>query len=94
MALGMHQSIPQYLLDESIARTVEQERLDKIYHDSRALKQALAVVDGRCEICTLRPPCRHHKEPPVGFGAENAAEREESKARLTIARRRAKEADA
>ena len=72
------------MLDESIARTVEQERLDKIYHDSRTLKQTLAAVDGRCEVCTLRPPCRHNKEAPPDYKEETEAERERRKSRLIV----------
>jgi len=26
------------------------------------MKQELAMVQGRCEICTLIPPCKHMKE--------------------------------
>jgi hypothetical protein len=84
MALGVHQQVPQYLLEESIARTVEQERLDKIYHDSRTLKQTLAAVDGRCEVCTLKPPCRHNKEVPPDYKEETEAERERRKSRLIV----------
>lgn len=72
-----------YTLDETIARRVEQERLDKIYHDSRSLKNSLARRQGRCEICTLLPPCRHNKEPvnqrdiideePEGHGSQQQA---------------------
>ena len=80
----MHQSLPQYLLGESIARTVEQERLDKIYHDSRTLKQSLANVEGRCEICTLMPPCRHNKDMPPNFKEVTEAERERKISRLLV----------
>jgi len=54
-----------YEIGDSIARRVEQEKLAKIYFDSHDLRQKLAVVHGRCEICTLKPPCRHNKNPSV-----------------------------
>lgn len=83
MPMGM-QSMPQYLLEESIARTVEQERLDKIYHDSRTLKQSLASLEGRCDVCTLRPPCRHNKDLPPNFKEVTEAERERKISRLLV----------
>ena len=46
-------------LREQIARRVEQERLDKIYEESRVMRASLSLVQGRCNICTLKPPCRH-----------------------------------
>ena len=76
--------MPQYLLEESIARTVEQERLDKIYHDSRTLKQSLASIEGRCEICTLKPPCRHNKDLPPDYKEISEAERERKISRLLV----------
>ena len=49
-----------YYIDDNIAKRVEQEKLDKIYYDSHNLKQLLVIEEGRCEICTLVPPCKHH----------------------------------
>ena len=54
-----------YAIGDSIARRVEQEKLAKIYYDSHDLKQKLAIEKGRCEICTLKPPCKHYKEQRV-----------------------------
>jgi hypothetical protein len=51
-----------YQIGDNIARRVEQEKLAKIYFDSHTMKQELAIVQGRCDICTLIPPCKHNKE--------------------------------
>jgi hypothetical protein len=53
---------PEFILDDSIAKRVEQEKLEKIWHESHHLKQALSKNKGRCPVCTLKPPCRHTKE--------------------------------
>ena len=28
------------------------------------MKHELSIAEGRCDICTLKPPCRHIKEDP------------------------------
>jgi hypothetical protein len=52
-----------YQIGDIIARRVEQEKLTKIYYDSHNMKQELAIIHGRCDVCTLKPPCKHIKEP-------------------------------
>ena len=70
-----------YAMDDSIARKVEQDRLDKIYYDSHNMVQKLAVQQGRCHICTLRPPCRHMDVPtPVQEQQEEDAQEMDPKA--------------
>ena len=54
-----HNTLEQFMFDDTIARKVEQEKLDKIWQQSQSLKQELAMFEGRCEICTLKPPCSH-----------------------------------
>ena len=53
-----------YQIGDNIARRVEQEKLAKIYFDSHNMKQELTLLHGRCEICTLMPPCKHNKTAP------------------------------
>lgn len=57
--------IYQYLQEQKqLARAIEEDRLQRIEFDSFNLKQRLAITQGRCEICTLKPPCRHIKSVP------------------------------
>lgn len=53
-----------YQIGDNIARRVEQEKLAKIYFDSHNMKHELSIAQGRCDICTLKPPCKHIKEVP------------------------------
>ena len=57
--------IDDYMYDMDIARHVEQEKLDQIYQAANDLKGRLAQRQGRCNICTLKPPCRHIKEVAI-----------------------------
>ena len=57
--------IDDYMYDMDIARHVEQEKLDQIFQASIDLKGRLAARQGRCNICTLKPPCRHIKDVEI-----------------------------
>lgn len=59
---GYNQNI--HKVGDSIARRIDQEKLSKICFNSHDLRQKLAVFDGRCGICTLRPPCKHTEYHP------------------------------
>ena len=49
----------EYLYDLEITRRVEQEKLNQIQMASDSLRHNLSHFQGRCEICTLVPPCKH-----------------------------------
>lgn len=56
----MYASNPDdFLYDRKMADQVEREKLNQIREESRNLVQFLSTVQGRCPICTLRPPCKH-----------------------------------
>ena len=61
--------LDEYMYDVDIARRVEQDKLNAIHMAAEDLKKKLATTSGRCNICTLRPPCKHIKvalpEPPI-----------------------------
>ena len=46
-------------IDDSIAKQIELEILDKMYYKSLNMVTKLALQKGRCSICTLMRPCRH-----------------------------------
>ena len=56
---GIPQHPFQMILDHTIARRVEQEQLHRIWEEGRNTSRMLALMHGRCDICTLKPPCRH-----------------------------------
>ena len=49
----------EYLYDLEITRRVEQEKLNQIQLASDSLRHNLSHYQGRCDICTLKPPCKH-----------------------------------
>mmetsp|Transcript_28673 Transcript_28673/g.43304 ORF Transcript_28673/g.43304 Transcript_28673/m.43304 type:complete len:116 (+) Transcript_28673:778-1125(+) len=60
--------VNSYYNNDSIAKRVEQEKLEKIYFASNDLKKRLAAIQGRCDICTLPPPCKHKELATVEEG--------------------------
>ena len=53
------ENIEEFLYDKEIAKRVERDKLTQIFEASQNLRKRLAKVHGRCQICTLRPPCKH-----------------------------------
>lgn len=49
----------EYLYDLEITKRVEQEKLTQIQMASDSLRHNLSIYQGRCDICTLMPPCKH-----------------------------------
>lgn len=52
--------LDDFVYDMEIAKKVEQDKLDQIREASLHLSRSLAEVQGRCPMCTLRPPCKHN----------------------------------
>ena len=54
------QSIEDFIYDAEIARQVERDKLQRIFTESQRMTAQLAEREGRCKVCTLKPPCKHH----------------------------------
>ena len=45
--------------ESHLSAQIKTEKLDEIRSASLYLSHSLAEVQGRCPLCTLKPPCKH-----------------------------------